>query len=714
MGNFRLDRLLEMMTSYETFLAALWLGLIGLTIGLLLLMRTRWGQYRPLRKCLAMSLLLHLLLAGYATTVNIVAALPDVEEEPSIRVSIAQGPDEQISRPQQAEVDERPWEQLLHDAVAQPDPVELARAETPDMPKPERAPQTQRPVMPDDFRLEHLPLTEAMRPEPERPSTTDSAYRISGDREAEKIEAPSAQRQEAPEVSVPLQPAPDRRRSADSPRQSLDRASQVGVPSALLSRPVPLPRMRERANTPDAADSLSGLRDLASGTSRGNPADSITRQMQPDAAGSGSTESSGTVAGQSGSERLWQPGLSDLGAAGMRPPGAGAGLTTGTGEEIGPPNVARAGRSGDGRDVPEIYRLRVAPDRSKLAERLGATPETEAAVQAALKWLASNQAADGRWDSRVHGAGQEDFVLGRDRSGAGADADTGVTGLALLAFLAAGHTHQRGDYQNNVSRGLEFLLRSQANDGNLGGDAKVFARMYCHAMATFALSEAFAMSGDTRLQQSIQRAVDFTLDAQDPSGGGWRYKPRDAGDTSQLGWQLLALKSAQLAGIDVPEETRRRAWEFLNSVSSGDHYGLAAYRPSERPSRPMTAEALLCRLFLGLQPDHPLSREAGDFLLGELPGDGPKLNLYYYYYGTLAMYQLQGAHWERWNAAMQRTLLAAQQTEGSLAGSWSPDTVWGGYGGRVYSTALGALCLEVYYRFLPLYAETSTTDDSVQ
>jgi hypothetical protein len=399
----------------------------------------------------------------------------------------------------------------------------------------------------------------------------------------------------------------------------------------------------------------------------------------------------------------------------MRPTGAGAGLTSGSGELIGPPGVARAGQSGnEGRQIPEIYRLRVAPDRSKLAQQRGATPETEAAVQAALRWLAANQSADGRWAPIAHGGGREAYVLGRDRDGAGAQADTGITGLALLAFLAAGHTHQRGDYQENVRRGLEYLLRAQAEDGSVAGDAKIFARMYCHAMATFALSEAYAMSGDTRLQGAIQRAVDFTIAAQDRSGGGWRYKPGDPGDTSQLGWQLLALKSAQLADIPVPDETRRNAWSFLNSVSSGDNFGLAAYRPSEQPSRPMTAEALLCRLFLGLQPDHALCREAGDFLLGQLPGEGSKLNLYYCYYGTLAMYQLQGPHWERWNAAMQQALLQTQQTGGPTAGSWNPDTLWGSYGGRVYSTALATLCLEVYYRFLPLYAETATAEGTVE
>ena len=96
-------------------------------------------------------------------------------------------------------------------------------------------------------------------------------------------------------------------------------------------------------------------------------------------------------------------------------------------------------------------------------------------------------------------------------------------------------------------------------------------------------------------------------------------------------------------------------------------------------------------------------QEAVAYLLEETPQGGP-INLYYWYYATLALFQLQGDAWEAWNAALQTRLLAAQETSGTQAGSWPTDTVWGGYGGRVYSTAMAALCLEVYYRYLPLYA----------
>ena len=209
------------------------------------------------------------------------------------------------------------------------------------------------------------------------------------------------------------------------------------------------------------------------------------------------------------------------------------------------------------------------------------------------------------------------------------------------------------------------------------------------------------MNSNSWASPPLARAVAYTLAAQDPVGGGWRYRPREAGDTSQFGWQIMALKSASLAGIPIPESTWRAAQRFLDSVSGGRHRGLAAYRPEEDFTRSMTAEALACRQFLGLANDSPTAKEAGDFLLGDLPGQGDP-NLYYWYYASIAMYQLQGDYWKRWSEALRKTLLSTQRTAGTLAGSWDPNTRWDGYGGRVYSTALATLCLEAHYRYLPL------------
>jgi len=699
---FRLDHLLDYLSSGGFLFGLLWLGLAALTVALLVLMRTRWGQSRPLGKCLALSLLVHLLLAGYATTIEIVGSTAELADEQVLQVSVeehSQGQDRPVSDPA---YQEKPWDAVAADRVTQPRPVDLARPETSQMPEPTRREVSEPDAPPADPSLV-LPLANAVESKPQGIVDDARPQQPTVTSAAQKIDAPKAQRREAARTLGPVGPGPQRDPVAGGSDASPTRQRRSGLPESLFQPPSPLPRMTGEPTTPTPEDSLRGLADAAHRPELAKPAPAVTgptgaaagSAAAPDAAGEG-------TAGPTG--RLSPPSLSAL--AGKHPSDTEAGVLPRSGlPELGPPLLARRGSGQPPAEMPEIYKLRVAPDRAKLAEKHGATAQTEEAVKAALKWLAANQEADGRWDAQHHGAGRELMVAGRDRKAAGIHADTGVTGLALLAFLASGHTHLEGDYQANVRRGLEYLLRQQASDGNVGGQATTYAFMYCHAMATFALSEAYAMTKDEQLRGPVRRAVGYTLAAQDPTSGGWRYKPRDPGDTSQLGWQLMALKSAALGGIPIPTSTQQGIHRFLNSASSGRYGGLVAYRPSERPSRPMTAEALVCRQFLGVPRTSPASREAADYLLGELPGQA-EANLYYWYYATLGMYQMQGAHWRQWNDALQSTLLGRQQKTGPLAGSWNPDTRWAGYGGRVYSTALAALCLEVPYRFLPLYSET--------
>lgn len=357
--------------------------------------------------------------------------------------------------------------------------------------------------------------------------------------------------------------------------------------------------------------------------------------------------------------------------------------------------------------LPAPYAARFAANRAELVAAGGGNTQTESAVRAALNWLAAAQSSDGRWDAKRHGAGREYKILGQDRGGAGAKADTGVSGLAMLAFLGAGHTHREGLFQPQVGSGLEFLRRSQQGNGNLCGDAGLFAQMYCHSMASFAASETLAMTGDQRLMPLVQNAARYTIAAQHPTDGGWRYRPGDTGDTSQLGWQVMVLRSAERCDLAVPPVLWTRVDRFLRQVERGQAGGLAVYRPEEaRPSRTMTAEALYCRQLVTGRADGELSpaalREAIDSLLAEPPSTA-QVNLYYWYYATLALHRAQHVSpeaaiaWRRWNDALTRTLVATQNPDGS----WPETCIWAGYGGRVFTTALGAMCLEVYYRYVP-------------
>ncbi|HVA48123.1 MAG TPA: hypothetical protein VNH11_17270 [Pirellulales bacterium] len=691
MTSLRLDRWLDYLTGPQLLLGIVWLGMICVTATLLLMMVTRWGQSQPLKKCIILSLLTHALLATYATTIEIVGAAPAEEVTRARLVDADPHSDEQEGAASGSPAAAKPWETFATDSPPDSKPSELDRPEAPPIAQPLDENVDVSAVLPADPDL--MPA-EMARPDPaslaevKPESTIDAA-------EEEPIEAPAASRRETRDPALVERTGPTKAESPKKPGPPTMSAAAPGLPGELSDVPA-LPRMVElpaakpgplspapssdqpaRSATPLDAETLSD-------SNRRTANDDLRREANL-----------GSIVHRDARRNAEAASP----AAALRP------------DMIANPLLApRKPASDEPGETPRVYENRRALHKAEIIASHGGSPATEAAVAAALKWLAAHQHTDGRWDASRFGAGQDRRIGNQHLYNVGVEADNGVTGLALLAFLGNGHTQLEGDYQDTVDRGLEFLVATQKENGNLSGDADQFAIMYCHGMAALALSEAYAMTQDDRFLVPVQKAIGYTLAAQAHSGG-WRYKPAETVcDTSQLGWQLMALKSAELAGIEVPPKARQGMLRFLQTVSSGRHGGLASYRPmsvaGERVTVSMTAEALVCRQFLGLARNNPASDEAGDYIATSLPGRGPS-NFYYWYYATLGMFQLQGAHWQRWKNALEPTLIASQRTEGDLSGSWDPDPVWGGHGGRVYSTALGALCLEVYYRFLPLYVQAA-------
>jgi len=396
-------------------------------------------------------------------------------------------------------------------------------------------------------------------------------------------------------------------------------------------------------------------------------------------------------------------------------------------------SAATQTRKVDHQSVPIHYQMRLSPQRQQYAMLNGGDVDTESAVERALAWLARAQGIDGGWHAAEHGAGRVPSAANNRthseyRHNAGLKANTAMTGLALLAFLGAGHTHIDGQYKEVVTRGLLYLKDQQLPSGDLSGRDQVgreptvrFARMYSHGMAALALTEAYGMTGDPVLLPTVQSACKYTLGAMNPRTGGWRYEfpTDDPGDMSQFGWQAMLLKSsANHQAISLAPQTRMVMQRFLDSVSTGRHGGLGIYRPkagqmaaSEQATPAMTAELLATRLLLSF-PITPLAAEEGQrMILKNLPGQSEE-NLYYWYYATLAMYQLRGdgelnsqsqLAWNQWNDSLKQQLCSTQVPRGQEEGSWNPSCLWGGYGGRVYSTAVACMCLEVYYRYLPMY-----------
>jgi hypothetical protein len=354
---------------------------------------------------------------------------------------------------------------------------------------------------------------------------------------------------------------------------------------------------------------------------------------------------------------------------------------------------------------------RAADKRGDMLKKHGGTEASEAAVASALEWLAAHQYPDGGWSFDHRRA----VCRGRcPDPGLMVQARNAATAMALLPFLGVGETHKNGKYNRVVGNALTFLVSRMTVRGQRADLSEQQGYMYSHGLATIALCEAYIMTRDKKLMKPAQYAVNHIVYAQDPVGGGWRYYPRDPGDTSVLGWQLTALKSAHMASFVVPRKTVIGASRFLDSVQidSGARYGYK--NPKDRSvdgDYGTTAIGLLCRMYLGWERENA-ALQRGVRLLSE---EGPsKENMYCNYYASQVMCHYGGERWEKWNSAMRDHLVDRQAKRGHMRGSWHfPAGPVGGdrgvdHGGRLYFTSLAALILEVYYRHLPVYGEQPT------
>ena len=402
-----------------------------------------------------------------------------------------------------------------------------------------------------------------------------------------------------------------------------------------------------------------------------------------------------------------QPNLGGLGGFDIQGLGAGPAVRGKGGVGKGLGTGAHAGSGGD--DLG--FATRTGQRKAMLGSG-GGTRQSERAVAGALNWLARHQSRDGSWSLVGYKANCKDSSCSGDAKIGGCE--PAATALALLPFLGAGQTHKTGLYRKTVYAGIAYLVRNQKPDGDL----RMGQTMYAHGLAAIALCECYGISNDRLLNKPAQAAIRFIELAQDPAGGGWRYNPREPGDTSVTGWQVMALKSGQMAYLTVNPIVFERAKAFLKLCSAGKHGGLYTYMPAGQVAngdiRAVTAVGLLCQQYMHMPRTDPAMIEGTTLLLQNLPDPNVR-NTYYWYYATQVMHNQPGPDWDTWNRKMRRTLIDAQCKEDvCAAGSWNPAKpqadVWGTQGGRLMVTSLSALSLEVYYRYLPLYKIEESTD----
>ena len=336
--------------------------------------------------------------------------------------------------------------------------------------------------------------------------------------------------------------------------------------------------------------------------------------------------------------------------------------------------------------------------RRLMSKHYNGSHETEEAVETGLQWLAFHQEPDGHWDAAKYEAGQS--------------TDTAVTALATLALLGAGYTEKIGKYKENVIRAVAWLKSKQDENGLIFNPNDAGAHRgigYPGAIATLAMVEAAGMARVPSTVKAAQAAVDYCTKIHQQSDGGnsklgWRYAPNTSGDISVSAWFIAALKSARQAGLSVNPGAFEGAIHFLDSVERKGNNSVSqySYMPGTETNKRRNAMGIYCRLILGW-PSNELQASVDSFVTqGGTPswtGTGENVDLYYWYYGTLCTFQQGGDVWKRWNTDLKSALLSSQAKKGDNQGSWPVVGEFSGEWGRVGQTALGCLCLEVYYRY---------------
>ena len=300
------------------------------------------------------------------------------------------------------------------------------------------------------------------------------------------------------------------------------------------------------------------------------------------------------------------------------------------------------------------------------------TPELERSVQRGLDYLARTQRPDGAWSDQGYGQ------------------VSGVVGLAMMSFLAHGETPDDPKYGPVIRRAVDYIIRTQEPNGLLAGQGGG-SPMYSHGFATLALAEVYGMIDDPRLGPALKKAVGLIVSSQNRLGG-WRYSVGSAdADTTVSGAQMIALRAAANAGIEVPEETIRRGVEYYKSCyCPGGGFG---YTGPGGPNRTRGGIGLLV-LSLSGQYRSPEAKATADFLLAS----GSDRSYFYYmcYYCSQAMFQAGGKYWHEWNETMTPALISMQQPDGSWSGASD-------IGGTTAGTAMAILAIEVNYNLLPIY-----------
>jgi hypothetical protein len=320
--------------------------------------------------------------------------------------------------------------------------------------------------------------------------------------------------------------------------------------------------------------------------------------------------------------------------------------------------------------------LTVAQEEKKEVKHGKLDPEIKKSVDKGLAWLAEKQNSDGSWgDSRY-------------------PHNTAITGFTLLAFMSNGHVPNQGKYGPEVGKAVRFIIASaREGDGYLVGSRG--GNMYCHGMATLALTQIFGMTGDEEVKKTLKKAVDLIIRSQN-FDGGWRYEPSPSGsDISVTIMQVMALRGAKDSGLHVPDKVMKKALEYINTCYDSASGGYT-YQPYNRAPGFARTAAGICVLKLVGEYDKNIDRSV-EYLKKNM--ENPREHYWYgQYYACHAMHQVGGKDWDDYYAMITKKFLQMQGTDGS----WSQRND-NGSAGPIYQTSIAVIALSVPTHYLPIF-----------
>lgn len=286
---------------------------------------------------------------------------------------------------------------------------------------------------------------------------------------------------------------------------------------------------------------------------------------------------------------------------------------------------------------------------------------------------------------------------GRNR---GAFAATGLpsgvatASMAGLAMMCGGHAPGFGKFGKAIDYAAQFVMDQVQDNGYIKRRDLHNERMYGHGFAMLFLSQVYGMTKKAAIGEKLRKAVELTCKTQN-NDGGWRYEPvRSDADLSITVCQIMGLRGARDAGIDVPDGVRKKCIEYVQKSQNGNgsfRYTLRGGHSTTAMTAAGVTSLYSAGIYDGEQVEKALKR-----LMAAKPRSARGGHFFYtHYYAVQAMWHAGGNYWNEWYPAIRDVLVKDQADDGSWRSSEA---------GPPFGAGMGCIILQMPLNYLPVFS----------